>query len=85
MLRKEENSEEFPLSLLSISITAGACPASSVSLQIEEFKSKISQYLHMDNKTCPPDNYSHQGPLTTSYFLKEGSHLQIFIKNFITH
>lgn len=38
MLRKDENSEEFPLSLISISITAGACPASSVSLQTEEVK-----------------------------------------------
>lgn len=24
----------------------------------------------MDNKTCPSDNHSHQGPLTTSYFQK---------------
>lgn len=45
MLSKEENSEEFPLSLLSISITAGACPASSVSLQTEEVKN-ISIFVH---------------------------------------
>lgn len=52
MLRKEDNSEEFPLSLLNISITAGACPASSVSLQPKnaknisiQGKSKIFQYF----------------------------------------